>query len=267
MGGGLAEAWSWKEIIKNILKSFLLSGGTKVGGALWFICILIKVSLLYCFIDLCIKKICNKPILFQGLVSVILLTIGYFLHLSGIKFLSLDKVFSYYYLFYFGYILKQYNVYNYFDKWVYRFCIFLFVFISLIICNKYGKIELADTEYTNPLFFILTSVLGWHLIYEISYFLSKSKKLSKIIITIGRNTLSVVILHFLCFKIVNLIAIKIEETPIFLISCFPVYKKTEAWWLLYCLIGVGIPVILSILYKNIKQTIVTRCFQNEQYLL
>ncbi|MGN1363292.1 MAG: hypothetical protein ACI4VU_06275 [Methanobrevibacter sp.] len=247
--------------MKNILKSFLLSGGTQIGGALWFICILIKISFLYCFNDFFIKKVWDDTIVVQGVISSLLLILGFFMHLKSISLLSLDKVFSYYCLFYIGYVLKRYKLCDCIKKDCFRFLVLISMFVILFLCNLYGYIELAETSYMNPFFLLMTSIAGWQLMYEISFFISKTNKIKNVLIVIGKNTLSVVILHFLCFKIINLLAVYIECSPLFLISCFLIYKRSGVWWLLYCLIGIELPVFLSILYKTVRKAINKRCLQ------
>lgn len=262
--GGLTDIWSYKTILKNICMSLLLSGGTQMGGALWFICILMKISLLYIFFDFIIKRFLKNTLIIQAILSVLLLCTGFIFHLRGISFLSFDKVLSYYCLFYFGFCLKSFNICERFDSWYSRLFIFTGAFIILIICKHFGRIELADTHYTNPVFLIITSVCGWMFLYELSYFISKNRKLADGIIVIGKNTIAVVILHFLCFKIVSFIGIIITDAPEYVLACFPTYMKTGAWWAAYTIIGVGIPVLLSVIYKLIKQKVVSKCLQNEQ---
>lgn len=210
-------------MLLNILKSFLLSGGTQMGGALWFICILLKIQFLYIVIDYLIKKIFKETIITQSVISLCLLIIGFLMHLNDITVLSLDKVFSYYCLFFIGYVLKRFKISEFDRHTFFRLIVCLFCFLILIICLHLGNIELADTSYTNPLFLIITSLVGWQLLYELSYFISKIKILSNILIFIGMNTLSVVILHFLSFKIVSYIGIRITNSPDFLLACFPIY--------------------------------------------
>lgn len=264
IGGGLTDVWLYKTILKNICMSLLLSGGTQMGGALWFICILMKISLLYIFFDFIIKRFLKNTLIIQAILSVLLLCTGFIFHLRGISFLSFDKVLSYYCLFYFGFCLKSFNICERFDSWYSRLFIFTGAFIILIICKHFGRIELADTHYTNPVFLIITSVCGWMFLYELSYFISKNRKLADGIIVIGKNTIAVVILHFLCFKIVSFIGIIITDAPEYVLACFPTYMKTGAWWAAYTIIGVGIPVLLSVIYKLIKQKVVSKCLQNEQ---
>lgn len=264
IGGELTEIWSYKRILKNICMSFLLSGGTQMGGALWFICVLMKISLIYIFFDFFIKRFYKNTIIIQGIVSGIFLCIGFIFYLKGISFLSLDKVLSYYCLFYFGFLLKTANICERFNSLYSRLSIFVGTFLILLVCYHFGRIELADTYYWNPLFLIITSFMGWFFLYEISYYVSKTTRIANVIILIGKNTIAVVILHFLCFKIVSLIGIKITDSPDYALACFPTFMKNGVWWIPYTFVGICIPVLMSVIYKYIKQKIQSKCLQNEQ---
>lgn len=264
MGGVVSEIWTYKDVIKNICLSFLLSGGTRMGGALWFICILMKISILYLFFDFLIQLLFKNNLLIQGIISVVLLSLGYFFHIKDISFLSLDKVFSYYCLFYLGFLVRTLNLGDLMISWQKRITIIIAAFFILFVFNHIGRIELADTDYTNPIFLICASTVGWFFLYQISYFISKSEKLTTLIAAIGKNTIAVVILHFLCFKIVSFIGLILEGSPNYLLACFPIYMNTGVWWVAYTIVGVAIPVSLSMLYKSVKQKIIIKCLQSKQ---
>ena len=72
----------------------------------------------------------------------------------------------------------------------------------------------------------------------------------KMITCLGQNTLAVVILHFLCFKLVSLVGVLIQGQPIYLIAAFPILYEGIIWCIAYLLCGLGVPVALSIGWKK-----------------
>ncbi|MBO7516002.1 MAG: hypothetical protein J6T47_10305 [Lachnospiraceae bacterium] len=66
----------------------------------------------------------------------------------------------------------------------------------------------------------------------------------------GRNTLAVVVLHLLCFKIVNMFGVIIFGKPACLIAAFPVLYEGGAWWIAYTAVGLGVPIALNVLRKK-----------------
>ena len=61
----------------------------------------------------------------------------------------------------------------------------------------------------------------------------------------------VVILHFLSFKIIEVIVTWLYGLPIFCVAAFPnLYGERGMWWLLYTVAGVGVPVLVSIMWHR-----------------
>ena len=249
----LTNYMSLKEIVINILLSFFLSGHTQLGGAFWFIATLFKISVLYCFVDFIFFILFKKNyfrIIAQFVFSLLLLCVGYYFSNIEIRIFSIDKVFSFYCLFYIGYIIKEFNLKR-FRKNVFCICGIVISFVVFLFLSEFGTLALDRTEYLNPLFLLICSLNGWVFIISISYFFNKINILSNILIIIGRNTLPVVILHFLFFKIVNLIYTIREGLPTILIAAYPVLSHEKGWWILYLFVGLIGPIGLNLLYKKI----------------
>lgn len=66
----------------------------------------------------------------------------------------------------------------------------------------------------------------------------------------------IIILHFLSFKIVSLVGILIDGSPMFLLAAFPVLYEDGIWWIAYSLVGILIPIVFNYLYINVKNRIV-----------
>ena len=76
----VTRQWSKAEQVKNIIKAALLHGHTQIGSALWFVATLMEISVLYCVIDLIIKKITNSAKIeleAQGAIATVMLAFGY----------------------------------------------------------------------------------------------------------------------------------------------------------------------------------------------
>ena len=119
----------------------------------------------------------------------------------------------------------------------------------LSILTNYGTISLAENRYPNPFFLLAASFLGWIFVFEISYFLEKTNVFKKIFACLGGSTLPILILHFLCFKIVSYAGVLYEGKPLCLVALFPVLYDEGLWWIAYTLVGLIIPVFLHKLWK------------------
>ncbi len=249
------EKWNAVELVQKIVKACLFRGGTQIGGALWFLATLFEISILYCIIDFVIKRICKskKTRLIQLFISVVFVCIGYACYLTGRSLFGIDKVFSCYILYSSGNGLKK--LVPYCKKYINDMSHVVFLIISffvLFILNKFGTISIVNNSYENPVFLLCASYAGWIFCYEAAYLVQKCNILKKCAMCIGQNTLIVVALHFLCFKLVNFIGAVIKRDPFYLIAAFPILYRGDAWWIGYSCAGLMIPIGCSLLWKKLK---------------
>lgn len=74
------------ETVKAVIDSGLFQGNAQIGGALWFFYALFLLSIGYAVIEFILRKIIKnyKWIrVSQGIVSILFLFVGYYLHLEG----------------------------------------------------------------------------------------------------------------------------------------------------------------------------------------
>ena len=255
----ITQPWSVVDTGINIVKAFFLHGHTQLGSALWFIATLFEIEVLYCLIDYVIKKVtANKTTRFtvQALASIVMLAIGYNCALSN-SIWGVNRVLSFYCLFNLGAVIREIYIIEKTNK--FHYWKIVGSLLLLIICNRIGSIALDENQYENPIFLLIVSICGWVFLYETALEIKKIKSLSDIIVCCGQNSMAIVVFHFLCFKIVNLIGVIVCKQPKGLIAAFPVLYNNGVWWIAYMSIGVIIPVLLSILWKRIKRKLEERC--------
>lgn len=243
----LHHTMSVKEMVTNIAKSLFFGGGTTMGGAFWFLESLFMVSVAYVFCDFAIKRFCNKrkfQLVLQAVVSMVALGAGYICYLRGFKTLGIDRMLSYYWLFFFGVLLKETGLHKRIMS-SYRSIKVAGCFVGIALCGRFGSVYLDNNNYTNPLFFIVVSIMGWFLIEALADLVIHFKIGTKMWGVIGQNTLAIVVLHFLCFKIVSGIGVLINGEPAYLVAAFPVLYKDGFWWILYTIVAITIPVLLN----------------------
>ena len=248
---GLHHYMDTVDILENIIKGIVFSGETQLGGALWFVRLLFTVSIVYCFTDWLLKKISAEHRLkMQLAVSAVLLAAGYYCSLTGWNYWGLGQSASMYWLYFSGNVLGENK-----DKIArlqnkHYIVIFIVSFSALLVLNKCGKVNLAFNYYVDPAYFLAVSFAGWGFLYSLSVFISETK-LSGMMQYIGKNTLSVVILHFLAFKTVAYIVVKIYDLPPFCIAAFlNLYGERGLWWIAYTFVGIAVPIGLNAVYKK-----------------
>lgn len=82
-----------------------------------------------------------------------------------------------------------------------------------------GKIQLNVGHVENVAFFALSSLLGWILVYIISI---NSKWIASYVEYIGKHSVWILSLHFLSFKIVTMVYLKIVPESKFTLAAYPV---------------------------------------------
>lgn len=253
------------QIIKKIFKAFFLLNSTQAGGAFWFISTLMKLLILYCIIDFLVRKIFKKiDLLVQSAISIIFLCVGYYCSLNNIKFCGFEKVCSYYCLITIGRLIRKYQLsIKLSQKSIQNFVCLLVSFALLIILENFGSIALDRNSYVNPVFFIATSFIGWEFCFTLATLIKKVGVLTKIIAYWGKNTMPIIILHFLSFKIVSLIGILIQGKPLFTMAAFPVLYTDGLWWIPYTVAGMTIPLLLNWVYLKVKIVFMTHINKKE----
>ena len=78
------------------------------------------------------------------------------------------------------------------------------------------------------------------------------KLLADAIVCCGQNSMAIVVLHFLCFKIISLVGVVVYNQPREGIAAFPVLYEQGAWWIAYMFAGIIVPVLLSVMWKKLK---------------
>lgn len=239
------------EMLKEIVKNLAFYGGTTMGGALWFLQTLFFVAIAYALIDFLLKKSrigYKHHMIVQGCIALIFLGVGYWSSVTGITFHAMERVASCYILYYLGLLLRKYEKTE--KSTFYRVGKIIIATVVLLVCNKIGAIALNINSYENPLFLLVTSIAGWMLLVETSYFINQIRWLQAGLTVVGQNTLPIVVLHLLSFKLVSVIGVMVEGLPVYMVAAFPVLFYGGAWWVAYTVAGVSLPLLDGIV-KNI----------------
>ncbi len=241
----MSTIYTLKDYLINFFKLFLFSGVEQLGGATWFLISMIQVSIMFYIIRKIIYKISKNKLTNDFIVFIIIGVIANLLVINNIKLVKfLDTSIMGLYFYYMGYLYSKLKLKIKFDLKY-----FIFTLSTLLIFTPKLKVSMVNNSYTNILLFNIMSVLG---IY-ISLMFSELIKDKKTISIIGRYTLEIMSLHFLAFKIVSLLcAIILKNKNI--IGYFPVfYEANVIIKILYVIIGVLIPIIISKFIKKILE--------------
>lgn len=110
----------------------------------------------------------------------------------------------------------------------------------------YAVLERLVKNYRESVAMILLiALIGCGMIYALAKVLDMTSA-GRIMAVVGNYSFSIMLLHFLAFKVVNFIQCLVSGLSYVSISDFPVMKyNNPLWFLLYVLFGVALPIIAS----------------------
>lgn len=240
-GGYTQHIYNSKEFIKEFINIITFGSTEQLTGTFWFFTSLFTVSIVFCILRGLLTYSKNQVIF--SIIIFLCFLIGYYTDLPRNISTSLIAL-SMYYL---GYLYKKFE-----HRISVNYLVAIVSFIFLVFASSLGHISMVNNTYKSPIFLILCSTTGIYVSIYISQLIDRVIK-SSWIVYIGQNTIIIMVLHFLAFKIVTLIQVIIYNEPLYMLAKFPVLYSGKWWWILYSLIGIGLPLILSNIIVSIKK--------------
>ncbi|MBQ2644926.1 acyltransferase [bacterium] len=251
---GLIFPYSLQEILFRIFTIFCFYSNEQLSPT-WFLRVLFWIAILSVFIHFILKKYIKNIFIFKTsrlIVYILLLFIGYLFQKLKFDFYGIGTICSCSILFYIGILLNSYK-----DK-INKYWGF-FSFIGLLISYIYigGRTELSQNIYPNIYIFLLNSIFGFIFILYVSNSISKLKLFSTILSYIGKHSLSILLFHYIGFKIITFIQICIYFKPhYYLLASFLTLAYIKGWWMLYTIAGILVPLIIVFVWNNVKSLLI-----------
>lgn len=216
-------------IIRNIfLNIFVMKVDSNLllsNVVLWFLPCLFFSNILFYFIRRIDKRYIRITIVF------FIFIIGYILNLKSIILpFAVETVCISVMFIDIGFEIKNINLNN-INKFIGIFSIMFY--IIAVVFN--GKVGMLAHMYGNPILFILGAVSGTGIIYIISIYISRLKRISNIAIYMGLNSLTIMLVHEPLKRIIIVVASGILHIPV---------SNIRESVIISCLIGIIVIVII-----------------------
>jgi fucose 4-O-acetylase-like acetyltransferase len=202
--------YSYPDIFKKILDIFLFKRSEPLLGAFWFLQCLFFCVIIYLSLNIIIKRFnLNKLIL--PLLILLIFFLGNAMYALNIRLPLLPwdiRLFCVTVLIY--YIGKIYEQFE--SKIPMNIFYAALSFAALLLIDKLNLIKIINIEstfglsYKPVIYLILAPILGSYFIFYISKNIVKAP-IKKVLNYIGKNTIAILALHFLAFKIVSLLIV------------------------------------------------------------
>ena len=254
----LGHYYSVKESGSRIIHSLLFNQSTQLTGATWFLEVLFFAAIGFAIIDCCVRKTVgakhNKVrIMIHFLIAILCLIIGSLKYKYPIlgKY-RLATILIVLVIFEMGLVLKQLE-----SKISLSRIQWLLISLSsgaiLIGLNGYGHVELSSHDYSSIVFLLTSSILGWLLVYGISYAIAQNDNIvNRVLCFYGQNTLPILLLHLVFFKPVTAYIISTRGLPNYLLASFPVLTTEHGSWIAYAIVNIALCTVMIFIWSWIK---------------
>ncbi|HVT01497.1 MAG TPA: acyltransferase family protein [Patescibacteria group bacterium] len=241
------------DYLKNLVFIFTFHNTEQLLKPFWFLISLFVVNVLFSIISYLtterLKKHGEKA---RFTLVLLCFVIGMVMSFNKIVLsLNLGQSLVALLIYYFGYLYKRFESHIPFNKYL-----MLLSFLFLVINSFYVRIEMSSNAYSDPFSFVINAVVGTYFIFGIAKFITAKKLKGMGLITfIGLNTLPLLALQLLSFKIVNLIQVIFYHYPSYMVAKFLILDGSHGWWIAYSLVGIFVPLAVVYAYKKIKSYI------------
>lgn len=125
---------------------------------------------------------------------------------------------------------------------------------AFYIISSNNSVSVPDNFYSNHLFFLAGAFSAIYFILIFSEVLEKFSNVCFVrhIIYLGRHSMSIVIWHFLAFRIAIILQILFEKADIGAIVAFPVYDASGIWFIIYIFAGIYGSLLWEYVMKKIS---------------
>ncbi len=278
--GGVTHPYSWPRIMQNVWTIVFSMGAYDefLAGAFWFFRGLLVASILYLicyklaatlFARWCAWRHTDAPspadnrrvALGIGVaVCLFLFLLASWKTYSGIKIVTLvqrgDRDIIGCFFFSVGFLL--------------RFCLkrlpqwwgltAVYAAIVVIFAKFWPSAMLVKESFSKFVTLLPPAFFGFLMTYNISSRIDRHDGwLKRFLIYAGDNTLCVFVFHILAFKVVSLIKIWYYDLDYLQIGCHMViheHSQEDCFWIIYSIVGVGLPLGVNRLYHRLKAKII-----------
>ncbi len=208
-------------------------------GATWFLGALFLISVLYKTLYAYLKDVKYKQefILLFFTVNAIIV---FFINLPRLQ----SRTFILGMFFALGHWVKLH------EKELHAFNNVVIALWAAVIFTLIGhniSVSMSENEYSNRMLFVIGACAGTYITVFVSMCMSRFRGkfwevFCKILCCLGKNSIDIVIWHFIAFRLCVLLQLYLDGKPMKeVFSCGPRYNTQGGWWLLYLAVGIIVP--------------------------
>lgn len=227
--------WSFSTCMKSLVEIAFTLNKVPFLGATWFLPALFWISMLT---HICVKKIsCHFRYgdLLLLLVGCIASILGFYVTFP--YRISRTLICSLFYIC--GYLYNKHLRYR--ISTVRKSIIAWLGGILFLIFSNINSVDMGSNTYKSKIAFLIGAFAATAFMLGVSKWLLNItflRKAKEHLIYLGKNTIDIVIWHFLAFRITIIIQILVMNIDVKSIIAFPVYDASGMWWIVYVVTGI-----------------------------
>lgn len=242
-GANRIEKYNLIEFLNSFGRILGFERTEQLAGAFWFLETLFIVNIIFVSVNYCINRLVKNK--FEEITRLVTIFIIFFV---GVAFsygkLDTNRNFEVAFIttmfFYWGYLYKKYQ------KKIKINNILLIPCVAILSYSSFkGQVDLVRNIIVNPIFLLGNSAIGIYLMVGIANIITNVKKKFKLIDYIGENTVIILCIHFLAFRMVNFVQVIIYDMPYYRIATHSVLNGNNGWWIVYSIVGLLIPLFIK----------------------
>lgn len=225
---------------------FSMGGQENLLGGMWFLKPLFLGSLITFFM---MKIKYDARIWMPILVVITFISSYYNIHIPCFGQIYLHTLAAFYIMVGIWSAEKQF-IHGRCAKWY----VSLSLFVLVAVLSIYTPTSMLRMNYKNIIPYIIASIAGFWSVFVLSTHLAgQHNKINKALCYIGNNTLTILVWHLSAMRLVSLLIIRTEGRSIDQLAVFPAISDSQFpyWWIFYTLAGVGIPLLLDLIFKGV----------------
>lgn len=246
-GYGLIGAYTVPDFLFQLLLTIGFVGGEQLSGTLWFLRALFEVEIFYVGMDWIGRRFGSNRKYFHCFVTAVVVLSAYFLNTRGIHIVTGIEVSCYYYVFFvIGILLQKIKLQR-------TFPVKLMLPVSVVWLLINGLLVTYSLIHNMnfPPFYIMNGIMGGGFLKSLAD-LSKMCRTERLFEYIGRHSMSIMLWHFLSYKIISFGYSRLCGLPDYYVASFP-FLKVPHLWIAYTIVGVALPLMADWVVDRVRR--------------
>jgi len=251
-----AAPYTFSDLMIWLSAGFAMHTNETMLGAFWFLPVLVVSCVLFALArsaSVHVSFIIKKRMSFH--ISMIVFIALY--SAAGLYFNYMGRYLTYHIqtsflaapFIYIGFLVKQ--QYNRYIKYFCRLGYLISAALLYFVVAVFGfQIELSVNCIISPLLFYPVSLLGIYFCMALATTIQHHPRISKVMAYIGKNSFHYMALHFIMFKLVDLISVELFRSSPEVLSVFP---HSYEYGLLYVLASLAMITPILLIYEKAKK--------------